>query len=159
MAKLTKASTTKKLKVFDTKFIIIIIAIITLSLSIVAGIFYINNGKVVATINGSAVTLEQANLRMQMIAGDEIKNNPDLTYADLTNETKIAVIKEEAIHRILVERAKKENVISRKELVKEVANFKENLLKKKLLERIANSSITEEKLKEEYKIEYLLLLK
>ncbi len=145
----------KMLGLLKTKIRIILLLLVAIIAIGAIGYFAyskLDKKNVVGYINGSAVTLEEANLRMQEIGGpDLLKKKPNANFNDLDENSKNLVLKEEAIHRILVKDAEKKQVIPSKDLKKELNLLKEEILKKKLLENIANTALNEDKLKAEYK--------
>lgn len=135
-------------------FNIKIIAAIAIGVLIVgAGIAYFSTkesadkSQIVAKIDGKAVTLDEANLRLEILQrqGQQAQQSAKkLSFLDLDPEAKKVVIREEAAHRLLVVDARKKNVIKSQDLKKEKETFEENLLQKLLLENIANESIKDD---------------
>lgn len=105
------------------------------------------NDVVVAKINGTPVTLEQANLRIKMMQQGQGKK---ISFNDLPAESKSAIIQEEAAHRMLIKDAKKQNLLSRKTINKETDVFVDNLFQKAILEKVANAAVSDEKVKAAY---------
>ncbi len=116
-----------------------------------ASVSSVNNDKIVAMINGEPVTYAQANLRMHFLEGNnQNAQDKNANYESLSAEVKKFVINEEAAHRLIVSQAIKEKVLPKEELDKNIELFKESLLRKVMLQKIANTSLSEEKLRKVY---------
>ncbi len=146
-----KASNSVRKPQINVKIIALIIVGV---LAVGGGVTYFavsNKGSkdpIVGKISGEPVTLKEANSRLQAV-----QRGTKTNFSDLPPESKAAVLREEAAHRLLIEDAKKQKVISKSDLKKEQEVFEENLLQKLMLERIANDAVNEEKIKAAYEKE------
>lgn len=109
-----------------------------------------DDNKVVAKIDGKAVTLGEMNLRIQAMQQGQGKK---VSFNDLSAESKAVIVREEAAHRALIKDAKKQDLLSKDIIKKETDAFLDNLLQKAALEKAANSAINDKIVKETYEKE------
>lgn len=108
----------------------------------------IDGSKVVAKAAGYDVTLDEANERIKLINGGK---ETDVSFVDLPEEKKIAVIKDEVANRMLVRDARSKKLISDQDLAKRTKIFQDNLFRQAMVESIVKGeNLTEDKLKKIY---------
>ncbi len=102
-------------------------------------------GKVLATINGDKITLEDFNKELDRIP-------PNMKMLVLTQSGKQSFLDRYIVKRLLMEEAKKENIEKDKEYQDRLADITEQLLIESLLKKKVATNInpTEEQLKEYY---------
>jgi len=109
-----------------------------------------DDGKVVAKIDGKSVTLGEMNQRIQAMQQGHGKK---VSFDDLSADSKAVIVREEAAHRLLVQDAKKRNLLSKDVIRKETDAFIDNLLQKAALEKAANAAINDQVVKDTYEKE------
>lgn len=123
-------------------------------IGVIGGIIYFTTkggdtpgDEIVAKADGYKVTLDEANLRLRIL-----NNNQAVaaSFNDLKEESKQFVIREEIANRLLVKKARAEDLIEDEIVEKRTKMFEDNLYRKAKLEKIVTGVISEEALKEAY---------
>ncbi len=108
-----------------------------------------NDSKIVGEYKYGKITENEAQTELDKI----IANTPKLKglkFADLPQDQQQAIIKEYAVNQVLYRKAKKQNLDDDSDYSKALKIFKTEILKQKLLTKIAKDATSKEKLKQKY---------
>lgn len=103
---------------------------------------------VVAKINGKTVyQLEADNIVKALITSNDGK---PVSYSDLDEKSKLMIIREVAAQRAILKEAKSENIKEDNDIQIKVSDYRNKLIRDKVLAKIANTEVTQDKLLAKY---------
>ena len=120
-------------------------------LSLLLLISCINNKSqnIVSEYNGGQITLDEAQTALNKIALNN-KNLTGIQFNDLTSEQKQVIVKEAIINEIAISEAKKRKLNKSEEYQKSLRIFENEVLTKKLYSEIAETAVTDAKIRQQY---------